>query len=48
MSDVVLESPFEPEWLMGDKINELDFCKEFLEQHPMICINGTFFTTDGR
>ena len=48
MGDVVLESPFGPEWLAGDKINELEFCKAFLEQHPMICIHGTFFTTDGR
>lgn len=48
MADIVLESPFGPEWLAGDKINELEFCKAFLEQHPMICIHGTFFTTDGR
>ena len=48
MADIVLERPFGPEWLAGDKINELEFCKAFLEQHPMICINGTFFTTDGR
>ena len=38
----------EPEWLMGNQINELAFCKAFLEEHPMICINNTFFTTDGR
>ena len=36
----------EPEWLMGNQINELAFCKAFLEEHPMICINETFFTTD--
>ena len=48
MADIVLESPFGPEWLAGDKINELEFCKAFLEQHPMICIHGTFFTADGR
>ena len=24
------------------------FCKAFLEKHPMICINGTFFTVNGR
>ena len=38
----------EPEWLMGNQINELAFCRVFLEEHPMICINETFFTTDGR
>ena len=48
MADIVLESPFGPEWLAGNKINELEFCKAFLEQHPMICIHGTFFTPDGR
>lgn len=48
MTETYPENPFEPEWLMGDKINELQFCKSFLEMHPMICIHGTFFTTDGR
>ena len=48
MKDTYPENIFEPEWLMGDKINELQFCKSFLEIHPMICINGTFFTADGR
>ena len=38
----------EPEWLMGNQINELAFCQAFLEEYPMICINETFFTTDGR
>ena len=27
-----------PVWIAGDKINEVQFCKSFLEQHPMICI----------
>lgn len=37
-----------PEWMDGSKINEVLFCKAFLEVHPMICINGTFFTVEGR
>ena len=37
-----------PEWVDGSKINEVLFCKAFLETHPMICINGTFFTVEGR
>ena len=37
-----------PVWIAGDKINEVQFCKSFLEQHPMICINDTFFTVNGR
>ena len=37
-----------PVWIAGDKINEVLFCKSFLEQHPMICINDTFFTVNGR
>ena len=48
MRDTYPENIYEPKWLWGDKINELLFCKEFLEIHPMICINGTFFTADGR
>ena len=37
-----------PVWIAGDKINEVQFCKSFLKQHPMICINDTFFTVNGR
>ena len=37
-----------PVWIAGDKINEVQFCKSFLEQYPMICINDTFFTVNGR
>ena len=37
-----------PVWIAGEKINEVQFCKSFLEQHPMICINDTFFTVNGR
>lgn len=48
MSETYLEDAYAPDWVVGDKINELEFCKSFLEMHPMICINGTFFTVDGR
>jgi len=37
-----------PVWLDGRKINEVLFCEEFLRKHPMIYINDTFFTVDGR
>ena len=37
-----------PQWFDGHKVNEILFCEEFRKEHPMICINGTFFTTDGR
>ena len=32
-----------PEWFDGKKINEVQFCQEFLEEHPMKCIqeNGS-------
>ena len=37
-----------PEWISDNRINEVLFCKAFLESHPMLCINGTFFTVNGR
>ena len=38
-----------PSWLFSkEKINEVCFCMDFLEDHPLCCINGTFFTVDGR
>ena len=36
-----------PEWFDGKKINEILFCEAFRKEHPMICINGRFFTVDG-
>ena len=36
-----------PEWFDGKKINEVLFCQSFLENHPMKCIQGRFFTVDG-
>ena len=37
-----------PQWFDGHKINEILFCETFRKEHPMICINGTFFTKEGR
>ena len=37
-----------PEWYDGKKVNEVLFCREFLGEHPMICVKGSFFTVDGR
>lgn len=36
------------EWMEGKKVNESLFCREYLQEHPMIAISGTFFTVDGR
>lgn len=36
-----------PEWYDGKKINEVLFCDAFLEDYPMKCIRGQFFTVDG-
>ena len=36
-----------PEWVDGKKINEVLFCREFLEQHPMVSVGGAFFTVEG-
>lgn len=37
-----------PEWFDGKKINETLFCQEFLDEHPMVCVKGTFFTVEKR
>ena len=37
-----------PEWYDGKHVNEVKFCEEFLREHPMKSINGTFFTVEGR
>lgn len=37
-----------PIWYDGKKINEVLFCEEFLQDHPMLCVHDAFFTTEGR
>ena len=37
-----------PFWYDGKSVNEVGFCEEFLQQHPMVCVGGSFFTKDGR
>jgi putative DNA primase/helicase len=37
-----------PPWYDGQRFNEVLFCAEFLKEHPMVCVNGSFFTVDGR
>ena len=37
-----------PEWFNGKKIDEVKFCAAFLEEHPMICVSGNFFSLEGR
>ena len=36
-----------PDWYDGKKINEIQFCYDFLESHPLKCIAGRFYTPDG-
>ena len=34
---------------MQDKhFNEVLFCEDFLSEHPMVCVGGSFFTVEGR
>ena len=34
---------------MQDKhFNEVLFCEDFLSAHPMVCVDGSFFTVEGR
>ena len=37
-----------PDWFNGKKIDEVKFCAAFLEEHPMICVGGSFFSLEGR
>ena len=37
-----------PIWYDGKKINEVLFCEEFLQDHPMLCVRDVFCTTEGR
>ena len=37
-----------PDWYDGKNVNEVLFCQQFLEQHPMKSVNGAFFTVNGR
>ena len=37
-----------PEWYDGKKVNEILFSQEFLAEHPMVCVKGSFFTVDHR
>lgn len=37
-----------PAWYDGKTINETLFCEEFLAEHPMVSVNDTVFTKNGR
>ena len=37
-----------PDWLDENKVDEILFCQEFLLEHPMVCVRGTFFTIERR
>ena len=48
--NAVTTLPFEdslPDWFDGKRINEVMFCQQFLEKHPMKCVRGRLFTVDG-
>ena len=36
-----------PEWYDGRHINEVLFCQQFLDKHPMKWVRGRLFTVDG-
>nr|DAP97352.1 MAG TPA: dsDNA helicase [Caudoviricetes sp.] len=36
-----------PDWYDGKRINEVLFCQQFLDKHPMKCVRGRLFTVDG-
>ena len=37
-----------PYWLVKGSLNEVFFCEDFLYQHPMVRVGGSFFTNEGR
>lgn len=37
-----------PAWASGGKVDEVAFCQDFLRTHPLINVDGAFFTTEGR
>ena len=39
------ERPF---WYDGKFVNEVGFCEDFLQKHPMVRVGGGFFTKEGR
>ena len=36
-----------PDWYDSRHINEVLFCQQFLDKHPMKCVRGRLFTVDG-
>ena len=37
-----------PIWYDGKFLNEVVFCEVFLQRHPMVRVDGSFFTREGR
>lgn len=37
-----------PRWIQNKHFNEVLFCEDFLSAHPMVCVDGSFFTVEGR
>ena len=37
-----------PRWMQDKHFNEVLFCEDFLAEHPMVCVDGSFFTVEGR
>lgn len=42
------ETAERPFWYDGKSVNEVGFCEDFLQQHPMVRVGGSFFTKEGR
>ena len=40
--------PVKPDWLNGSAPDEVKFCEDFKENHPIKSIGGRFYTVDGR
>lgn len=42
------EEEYKPKWARGKKINEMEFCKDFLALWPLLYVDGQFYSHKGR
>ena len=44
--EVAYEQVETPRWMQDKHFNEVLFCEDFLAAHPMVCVDGSFFTVE--
>ena len=43
-----IEGAERPAWLKGKRVDEIEFCQEFVRESPLVCVHGSFYTMEGR